>query len=116
MAKRSPLLSRLLGAETAGPFEQQLGTQKPPYSGNVQQFKQRDWSGLEIVEFNPRKMGGVATVRGRRISPDAFVDNYNGTTYTPEFIARELFEEPVEDVRTVLKYAEEKGWLSRPLL
>ena len=80
------------------------------------QQQARDWSGCAIVEFNPRKMGGAPTVRGRRITPNAFVDNFNGGDQcTPEFIARELFEEPVEDVRTILRYAEQKGWLSRPL-
>jgi hypothetical protein len=34
---------------------------------------------------------------------------------TPEYVARELFDErPIEDV-ALLKYAEKKGWLSRPL-
>jgi uncharacterized protein (DUF433 family) len=61
-------------------------------------------------------MGGAPTVRGRRITPDSFVDNYNADhDYTPEFIACELFEEPVEDVRTILEYAQKKGWLVRPL-
>ncbi len=55
-------------------------------------------------------------MRGRRITPDAYVDNNNdGPRFTPEYIAHEVFEEPVEDVRAVLKYAEEKGWLARPL-
>ena len=76
----------------------------------------RDWSGLDIIEYNPRKMGGAPTVRGRRITPDSYVDNFNdGPQFTPEYIARELFDEPVEDVRAVLKYTEKKGWLSRPL-
>jgi uncharacterized protein (DUF433 family) len=80
------------------------------------QQQERDWSGCEIVQFNSAKMGGAPTVRGRRITPDAFVDNYNADQdYTPEFIATELFEEPVEDVRTILKYAEKQGWLARPL-
>jgi uncharacterized protein (DUF433 family) len=82
----------------------------------MQQQQERDWSGCEIVQFNPAKLGGRPTVRGRRITPDAFVDNYNSDeSYSPEFIARELFQEPVEDVRTILKYAEKKGWLDRPL-
>jgi len=74
------------------------------------------WSECPIVQYDPAKMGGSPTVRGRRIRPDAFVDNYNADRrYTPEFIATELFEEPVQDVRAVLRYAEKMGWLSRPL-
>ena len=77
---------------------------------------ERDWSACSIVEYDPAKMGGAPTVRGRRIRPDAFVDNYNADRrYTPEFIAGELFDEPLEDVRAVLSYAEAKGWLTRPL-
>ncbi len=80
------------------------------------QPSERDWSECPIVQYDPAKMGGAPTVRGRRIRPDAFVDNYNADRrYTPEFIATELFEEPVEDVRAVLRYAEKMGWLSRPL-
>jgi hypothetical protein len=56
------------------------------------QQQQRDWSGCEIIEFN-----------------NADYD------YTPEFIACELFEEPVEDVKAILEYAQKKGWLVRLL-
>jgi uncharacterized protein (DUF433 family) len=76
----------------------------------------RDWSACPIIEFNSAKLGGSPTVRGRRITPDAFVDNFNaGPAYSPEFIAGQLFDEPVEDVRAVLLFAEKRGWLLRPL-
>ena len=82
----------------------------------MQSQSQRNWSGCPIVQYNPCKLGGAPTVRGRRITPDSFVDNYNaGKQYTPEYIAKELFDEPVEDVREVLRYAEKNGWLVRPL-
>jgi uncharacterized protein (DUF433 family) len=85
------------------------------YDRSMQHHPERDWSGCSIVQFNPAKLGGAPTVRGRRITPDAFVDNFNSSEgYSPEFIACELFEEPLEDVQTILKYAEEHGWLLPP--
>ena len=76
----------------------------------------RDWSGCPIIQYDPHRLGGAPTVRGRRITPDSFVDNFNaGQEYTPEYIAEKLFDEPVEDVREVLRYADQQGWLTRPL-
>jgi len=41
------------------------------------QQQERDWSGLLIIQRDPQKLGGAPTVRGYRITPDAFIDNYD---------------------------------------
>lgn len=108
----------MIFGETGGEYEERLEQRLPKqlYDVCMQSQSQRDWSGCSIIQYDPRKLGGAPTVRGRRITPDSFVGSYNADKqYTPEYIAKELFEEPVEDVREVLRYAEKKGWLVRPL-
>lgn len=75
---------------------------------------EHDWSGLAIIEHDPEKMGGAPTVRGRRITPDTYVDYFNDG-FSDQEIATEYFSEPIEDVRIVLNYAQEHGWLSRTI-
>jgi uncharacterized protein (DUF433 family) len=64
-----------------------------------------DWSACPIVERDPEKMGGVPTVRAWRLSADSVVENYDDGV-TPEEIA-DMFEVPIEDVRTIIAYAEQ---------
>lgn len=64
-----------------------------------------DWSGCPIVETDPEKMGGVPTVRAWRLSADSVVENYDDNV-SPEEIAQ-MFHVPVEDVRTILAYADQ---------
>ena len=72
-----------------------------------------DRSGCPITERNPLKMGGISTVRGWRLSADSIVENYdNGSS--PEEIA-ENFDVSVEDVRTILAYAEQVAPAAHPL-
>jgi len=70
----------------------------------MEQQAQRDWSGCEIVEYDRLKLGGAPTVRGRRITPDAYVDNFNDG-FSAQEIAGEIFDEPMEDVKAILRYA-----------
>lgn len=79
----------------------------------MEQQAQRDWSGCEMIKYDPLKMGGAQTVRGRRITPDAYVDNFNDG-FSAEQIAGEIFHEPVEDVKAILAYASGRGYLARP--
>ena len=74
---------------------------------------ERDWSACEIVEYDALKLGGAPTVRGRRITPDAYVDNFNDG-YSAKEIAGEIFQEPIEDVKLILRYASSRGYLARP--
>ncbi len=79
----------------------------------MEQQARRDWSGCEIIEYDSLKMGGAPTVRGRRITPDAYVDNLNDG-FSPQEIAASIFNEPGEDVMAVLRYASGRGYLARP--
>ena len=83
------------------------------YNEAMEQSVQRDWSGCEIIEYDSLKMGGAPTVRGRRITPDAYVDNFNDG-FSAQEIANEIFKEPVEDVEAILRYANGRGYLARP--
>ncbi len=64
-----------------------------------------DWSGCSIVEVNAEKLGGVPTVRDWRLSADAVVENFEDGV-TEEEIA-DMFDVPLEDVHTILSYAEQ---------
>ena len=63
-----------------------------------------DWSECPIVERDPEKMGGVPTVRGWRLSADSVVDNHDYGASADEIA--DWFQVPVEDIRTILTYAE----------
>ncbi len=62
-----------------------------------------DWTGCPITERNPRKMGGVSTVRDWRLSADSVVENHDDGV-SPDEIAS-MFHVPLNDVRTILAYA-----------
>ena len=72
-----------------------------------------DWSGCPIVERDPEKMGGVPTVRAWRLAADSIVENYE-EGISEEEIA-DMFDVPIEDVRTILAYAEQARSSAHPV-
>jgi uncharacterized protein (DUF433 family) len=78
------------------------------------QEQKRDWSGCPIVQYDPKKMSGAPNVGGQRITPDAFVDNYNDGLSVSEL--QEQFPGVSEqNIRIVLHYAAQRGFLvARP--
>ena len=64
-----------------------------------------DWSDCPIVERNPRKMGGVPTLRAWRLSADSIVENHDDGVSAQEIA--EMFEVPLADVEATLAYAEQ---------
>lgn len=64
-----------------------------------------DWSRCRIVQTNPKKLGGVPTVRAWRVSADAVVENHDAGV-SPEEIAHQ-FGLPLTDVQTILTYADQ---------
>ncbi len=64
-----------------------------------------DWSGCPIVQRNPRKLGGVPTVRDFRVSADTVVENHEDGLPDDEIAYQ--FSLPLEDIRTILAYAEQ---------
>lgn len=71
------------------------------------------WSDCPIVEHNPKKMGGVPTVRAWRMSADSVVENHDYGA-TDQEIA-EWYELPLADVRTILAYAEQYRLSAHPV-
>jgi uncharacterized protein (DUF433 family) len=63
-----------------------------------------DWSGCAIVQRNPRKLGGVPTVRDYRVPADAIVENHDSDLPDDEIAYQ--FSLPIEDVEAILAYAE----------
>jgi len=73
-----------------------------------------DWHGCPGVEFDPNKMSGAANIRGMRIAPDAVLDNFNDGM-SAEWI-KENFEGVQDvDIRNILSFASEHGFLRRPM-
>jgi uncharacterized protein (DUF433 family) len=66
--------------------------------------KQIDWSQCEHVESVPGRVSGAWVIKGTRVQADAVVDNAKAGC-TPEEIATEIFELPLERVRGVLRFA-----------
>jgi uncharacterized protein (DUF433 family) len=73
-----------------------------------------DWSGCSLIWCEPGKLGGAPNIDGMRITPEAILENYeDGCTITE--IANEIFPGVTqEQIRTILTYASEKGYLDRP--
>jgi uncharacterized protein (DUF433 family) len=63
-----------------------------------------DWSGCPIVQRNPKKLGGVPTVRAWRVPADTVVENHDYGL--PDDDIAYQYSLPIEDVRTILAYAE----------
>jgi len=45
-----------------------------------------DWHGCDVVQFNPRKLGGRATVRNTRMDADGVLINYEGGLSVDEIV------------------------------
>jgi uncharacterized protein (DUF433 family) len=63
-----------------------------------------DWSKCDDVESVPGKVSGAWVIKGTRVTAQAVVDNAKDG-FTPEQIATEIFELPIERVRGVLRFA-----------
>jgi uncharacterized protein (DUF433 family) len=63
-----------------------------------------DWSKCADVESVPGRVSGAWVIKGTRVQAQAVVDNAKAGC-TPEEIATEIFELPLERVRSVLRYA-----------
>lgn len=64
-----------------------------------------DWSGCPIVQRNPKKLGGVPTVRDYRVPADTVVENHDYDLPDDEIAFQ--YSLPIEDVRAILAYAEQ---------
>ena len=72
-----------------------------------------DWSGCPLIRREPGKLGGAPNVEGTRITPEAFVDNWEDGESVESIL--DTFEGVTErQVLTVLDYAAKKGYLTRP--
>ena len=63
-----------------------------------------DWSQCEDVESVPGRVSGAWVIKGTRVPAQAVVDNAEAGC-SPEEIATEIFELPLERVRGVLRFA-----------
>jgi len=73
-----------------------------------------DWSGCPLIRCEPGKLGGAPNIDGMRITPEAILDNYEDGCSIAE-ISNEIFPGVTqEQIRTILTYASEKGYLDRP--
>lgn len=73
-----------------------------------------DWSGCPLIRCEPCKLGGAPNVDGMRITPEAILDNYEDGCSVAE-ISDAIFPGVTrEQIRTILAYASEKGYLDRP--
>jgi uncharacterized protein (DUF433 family) len=62
-----------------------------------------DWSGCELVEVVPGKVGGAPILKGSRVQADSIVENYEGGSPLEEI--SENFSIPVEMISAVLSFA-----------
>ncbi len=73
-----------------------------------------DWSGCSLIQRHPEKMGGRPNIDGMRIAPETVVDHYEGSCSIAEIV--DLFPAVNEhQARTILAYAAQRGYLTRPL-
>ena len=63
-----------------------------------------DWSKCDDVESVPGRVSGAWVIKGTRVPAQAVVDNATAGC-SPEEIATEIFELPLERVRGVLRFA-----------
>lgn len=73
-----------------------------------------DWSACSAIERDPDKLHGAPTVHGVRVTPDAILENFNDGLSVQE-ILEQFGGITEEDVRTVLSFAEKRGWVARPI-
>ncbi len=73
-----------------------------------------DWSGCSLVQCDPLRLGGSPNIDRMRITPETIVDNYESGFSVAEIV--EMFPPVTEEqARTILAYAAQRGYLSRPL-
>ena len=60
-----------------------------------------DWTGCAIVERDPEKLHGAATVRGLRLTPETVVENFEAGLSVTE-IHEQCRAVAVRDIRRVL--------------
>ncbi len=66
------------------------------------------------MQCDPLKLGGSPNIEGMRITPETIVDNYESGFSVAEIV--EMFPPVTEEqARTILAYAAQRGYLSRPL-
>jgi uncharacterized protein (DUF433 family) len=74
---------------------------------------QLDWSGCFLIERDPEKLGGAPNIGGMRITPETILDNYEDGLSVAEII--EQFPSVNEEqIRVILAYAANRGYLTRP--
>ncbi len=66
-----------------------------------------DWRGCEAVQFNPRKLGGRATVEDTRMDADGVLDNYEDGLSVEEI--SESYGVNCDAVEKILEFAATKG-------
>jgi uncharacterized protein (DUF433 family) len=73
-----------------------------------------DWSGCSIVQRDPMKLGGAPNIDGMRITPETVLEHYEGGFSIAEIV--DMFPAVNEQqARTILAYAAQRGYLTRPL-
>ncbi len=81
---------------------------------NVQRPTILAWSGCPLIRRETGKRGGAPNIDGMRITPEAILENYESGFSVSE-IADEIFPGVTqEQIRTILMYAIDKGYLERP--
>lgn len=66
------------------------------------------------MQRDPLKLGDAPNVDGMRITPETLVDNYESGCSVSEIV--EMFPAVTEEqARTILAYATQRGYLTRPL-
>jgi uncharacterized protein (DUF433 family) len=71
-----------------------------------------DWSGCDIIEVVPGKVGGLPVIRGSRVPADQVLENHDAGE-SVEDIAYNFDLKP-DDIRTVLAYAARRQLASHP--
>lgn len=70
------------------------------------QLDRYDWHGCEVVQFDPQKLGGRATVRDTRMDADGVLLNYDSGLSVDEIV--ESFGVDREAVEGILAFAAKK--------
>ncbi len=73
-----------------------------------------DWTGCAIVRREPRKLGGAPNVNGKRITPETFLEHWNSGDSVNDIL--DTFDMNRYEVESVLRFADQKGWLARPFV
>ncbi len=66
-----------------------------------------DWHGCDAVQFNPRKLGGRATVGATRMDADGVLENYLAGLTVDEIVDSYGVEK--DAVEKILSFAAAKG-------